>query len=269
MKQAEFVTRTSCITCKSDELSQLSRGRYSDEPLRSFLANDPFGEDPLPHLLEAEWCFVQCQSCGQKFHQKILSPEWNKIYYDRWISSEAIEELGRARGIHGFHADFGKGKHATERVLQIELLTRKLRVEFSAAREKTKVIDFFGNLDQVKQEIEPAHFHAVVLFEVLEHLSEPLEVLQSIRPLVKDGGILVLETPNCPDVTSIENKYDYRLINPLGHINAFTPETQERIAKEAGFKRITPSISAWNLRHSASPTIWQGGGSAFAAAIRT
>lgn len=271
VRQAGFVTREACITCGSGNLRELSRGRFHAAPLRDFLEADPFGEDPLPHLRDAEWCFVQCGDCSQKFHQRILDPEWNGIYYNQWITSEAIEEHARNHGNIGFHADFAKGTHAVERILQIERLTRGLRgadpvrildfgcgegrflatcasfgfecmgVEFSAARQKTKVMDFFGSLDEVRSETEPGHFHAAVLFEVLEHLSEPLETLREIRSLVRQRGVLVLETPNCPDVTSIETVADYHLINPLGHINAFTPQTQERIAKEAGFQRIVPS----------------------------
>ncbi|MGY6409685.1 MAG: class I SAM-dependent methyltransferase [Alkalilacustris sp.] len=235
-----------------------------------YLSADPFGENPLPHLKDAEWCFVQCNACGQKFHQRILNPEWNKIYYNRWITAEAIESHARSLGNFGFRASFNKGVHSVERILQIEWLTEELRgadpvrlldfgcgdgrflaacaafgfecvgVEFSSAREKTRVADFFGGLEEVRAEMAPGHFHAVVLFEVLEHLAEPLQTLKALHALLARGGVLVLETPNCPNVTSINSISDYRLIDPLGHINAFTPETQERIANEAGFARVTP-----------------------------
>lgn len=96
-------------------------------------------------------------------------------------------------------------------------------------------------MEQVREDYAPGHFHAAVMFEVLEHLASPLDVLREIRPFVQDGGVLILETPNCPEVTGINSLTDYRLISPLGHINAFTPETQEKIAQEAGFKRISTS----------------------------
>lgn len=271
IRQAEFDVRNQCITCGSSELAKLSEGRFTDKPLFDFLSDDPFGEDPLPHLQEGTWCFVKCADCGQKFHKNVLNEEWNNIYYNRWISSEAIQEHARKIGNFGFRSDFDKGKHAVERILQLERLTRDLRgsdpvrvldfgcgegrflataasfgfecvgVEFSAARNKTKVIDFLGSMDMVKEEYGFGHFHAAALFEVLEHLPNPLDTLKDIRPFVKDGGILILETPNCPDVQGIENLNDYRLINPLGHINAFTPETQAKIAAKAGFKRIDTS----------------------------
>lgn len=272
-RQAGFERRETCITCGSGDLEVLSTGGFDDPPLRDFLAADPHGEDPAPHLSGTSWTFVKCRDCGQKFHRDILDEEWLGIYYDRWITDAAIEEHARMRGHAGFAQDFATGRHGIERMLVIERLTRDLRgsdpvrildfgcgdgtflatcatcgfegvgVEFSAAREAKKRVEFFPSLDEVEAECGPGHFHAATLFEVLEHLAHPLDILRRIRPLVATGGILVLETPNCAGVTGISTVEDYRLINPLGHINAFEPETQARIAREAGFERIVPPVA--------------------------
>jgi len=270
--QAVFDVRDTCISCKSPELVTLSEGSFMDQPLFGFLSEDPFGEDPFPHLQNARWKFVQCKDCAQKFHANVLDSHWNGIYYNRWISSEAIDIFLQNRGIFGFDADFSNGEHAVERILQLERLTKSIRgsdpvrvldfgcgdgqflatcacfgfegvgVEFSAAREKTKRIEFVNSLDQVCESHGEGHFHAATLFEVLEHLPEPLETLKQIRPLMKTDGVLVLETPNCPNVTDFATREDYLLIDPLGHINAFTPETQETMAKFAGFNLVKPSV---------------------------
>lgn len=270
--EAGFETRTSCITCGSERLRELSSGRFADDPLHGFMAADPFGEDPLPYLRNATWSFVQCADCGQKFHRNILNEEWLGIYYNRWISSEAIERFLEARSESVFQREFNVGKHAIERILLLEKLTRELRgtdpvrvldfgcgegtflaacaccgfegvgIEFSAAREARKRVAFFPDLEQVAATYEPGHFHAITLFEVLEHLTHPRDVLIALRPLVRPGGILMLETPNCDSVTGIETRADYALIGPLGHINAFDPVTQERIANETGFTRISPGV---------------------------
>ncbi|MEL6485898.1 MAG: class I SAM-dependent methyltransferase [Pseudomonadota bacterium] len=269
--QAQFNTREQCITCGASEFNELAAGRFTEDPLHSFLSDDPFGEDPLPHLRNAEWRFVECRNCGQKLHQHVLNEEWNNIYYSRWISSEAIAQHAQVIGESGFESRFSQGSHAVERILQLERLTRGLRgsdplrvldfgcgeghflaaaaafrcecvgVEFSAAREKTKVIDFFGNLDQVEEEYGLSHFHAVTLFQVLEHLSEPLSVLKELRKHIVDGGVLILETPNCVGVSGIQDKVDYRKIHPLGHINGFEPKTMELIAVNAGFEKVKTS----------------------------
>jgi hypothetical protein len=53
---------------------------------------------------------------------------------------------------------------------------------------------------------------------------------------------LILETPNCKGVTGFENLSDYRAINPLSHINAFTPDSLGRLGYRAGFE-LTPAIA--------------------------
>lgn len=270
--EARFENRRHCITCGSGDLRTLSTGRFSEGAIHRFLSEDPFGEDPRPALRNATWTFVQCAACGQKFHQDVLNEEWLNIYYNRWITSEAIEAFYEHRGSSGFQKDFSVGKHAVERVLLLERLTRSIRgadavrvldfgcgegtflaagatfgfegvgVEFSEAREARKRVEFHSDLESVAETHMRESFHAVTLFEVLEHLVDPLSILRQLKPFLKPGGILILETPNCATVTGIETRTDYALIGPLGHINAFTPATQERIAKEAGFRRIAPGI---------------------------
>jgi 2-polyprenyl-3-methyl-5-hydroxy-6-metoxy-1,4-benzoquinol methylase len=86
-------------------------------------------------------------------------------------------------------------------------------------------------------------FNALTLFQVLEHLDEPHSLMLQLRELVADGGILVLETPNCSGVTDIKTRYEYSLIHPLEHINAFTPETLKDFANRVGFVHIDKQVS--------------------------
>jgi len=63
MARAEFVTRDTCINCGSGNLHQLSDGLFDQEPLQSFLANDPWGEKPMPYLAGQRWSYVKCGEC--------------------------------------------------------------------------------------------------------------------------------------------------------------------------------------------------------------
>lgn len=210
---------------------------------------------------------------GQKFHRDVLNDEWQDIHYNRWITSEAIEQFYEQQGSTRFARLFEVGKHAVERMLIIEKLTRGIRgdepvrlldfgcgegaflaicansgfesigVEISAAREEKQQIEYFSNLEQVAEKYELASFHSITLFEVLEHLNRPLEVLRDLSRFAMKGCILILETPDCEGVTDIRSRRDFDLIGPLGHINAFTAASQERIAKEAGFTRISPGVA--------------------------
>jgi hypothetical protein len=67
--QAEFIERTTCINCNSSQLAEISRGRYSDQPLAGFLDADPWGESPMPYLQSAEWILVRLLQLPADFPQ--------------------------------------------------------------------------------------------------------------------------------------------------------------------------------------------------------
>ena len=272
LTKAVFRNRECCITCGGRNLKTLSRGRFTNEPLRGFLEKDPWGVSPLPFVEHETWEFVQCADCSQKFHKRILNDEWLDICYSEWISAESIEAFHLALGAD---AKLERAKHFIERALLVEKSTRSLRgaddpkildygcgdgdflaccelmgfectgVDFSDARRKRRKTSFYPSLEDLASDYDsdaPA-FDAITMFEVLEHLAEPLETLRSLTKLLKKGGVFILETPNCKTVVDIKSKQDYRLIHPLSHINGFTAETMKTIAAAAGLQPLSPGTA--------------------------
>ena len=68
---------------------------------------------------------------------------------------------------------------------------------------------------------------------MLEHLDDPAAILRRLATLMYQGGLLVLETPDCTGVSDIRSQQDYLKIHPLEHINAFTHKTLCSIASRA------------------------------------
>jgi SAM-dependent methyltransferase len=266
--KAEFVERQQCPGCGSNNLVKVASGRFGDAPLRELIENDPWGESPLPYISESEWRFVRCAECSLSFHQRILSPEWNEIRFARWMTQAAIEEFEADRKAP--NDDFDAARKNVEHILRLEKQTRELRgndplrvldfgcgwdaflamcelfgfvavgVDRSAARcEGSRGVKIYPEIEDLKNAPEVGKgFHAITLFETLEHLDEPLDILNELNQYLLPGGILVLETPDCRGVTGIETEQDYRLIHPLDHINAFDPQTLRGIARRAGFAPI-------------------------------
>lgn len=272
MDTAEFVERAHCISCRSAKLKELSTGLFSDKPLHDFIANDPWGESPIPYLKGKRWSYVQCEDCGQAFHRYVLSPEWNERRFSQWMTQEAIEQFEKLRTTPT--SLFQKGTSRTSHVIRIEKLTRDLRrnervriLDFgcgygefvtmcslygfesygidrsSARRDNGRYTSVFAELDGLKNSAAGAReFHAITLFEVLEHLDNPQAVLESLSELMVVGGILILETPDCSGVTNITTRDDYYKIHPLDHINGFTPQTLRSFAERLGFAQIRPPV---------------------------
>ena len=264
---ATFVSRERCLGCYSTTLRALSSGSFDDDPLHGFIARDPWGENPLPFLRGARWEYVECADCSLTFQRHVLSPQWAERKFSRWISAEAIAEFERTH--HSRQAVFDRGIHFTKHALQVEKLTRQLRgdgpvrildfgcgngefleqcrlygfiaegVDRSTARIAANPGRIHSDLSALKDEL----FHAVALFEVLEHLEEPRAVLEALTPLLLPGGILILETPDASGVRDIKSFHDYQMIHPLDHINGFTPSTLRSFAERLGYQSITPPVS--------------------------
>jgi hypothetical protein len=82
------------------------------------------------------------------------------------------------------------------------------------------------------------------MFEVLEHLVAPRDVLRSLRQRMVRGGVLVLEVPDCTGVLGIQSATEYSCIHPLEHLNGFTPRSLARFAELECFELVRPA-PAW------------------------
>nr|WP_243843249.1 class I SAM-dependent methyltransferase [Sphingomonas vulcanisoli] len=84
----------------------------------------------------------------------------------------------------------------------------------------------------------PASFDAIVMNNVFEHLQEPAAVLGQAKRLLKDGGRLVLITPNLDSTGHAIFGPDWRGLETPRHLILYAPRTLARVAKEAGFVRV-------------------------------
>jgi 2-polyprenyl-3-methyl-5-hydroxy-6-metoxy-1,4-benzoquinol methylase len=87
----------------------------------------------------------------------------------------------------------------------------------------------------------PGTANAVVLLDVLEHLSDPVGDLSKLRKLVQDEGILALSTVNLSSIHGrVRNGSWPWFIRP--HLHYFTPETLTRMLRVAGFRLVQWSV---------------------------
>ena len=83
-----------------------------------------------------------------------------------------------------------------------------------------------------------ASFDAITLFEVIEHLQEPLSLLRECHRVLKPGGILLLSTGNTASwtVASMQEKWDYfDIAKDGGHISFYNPRSISLLGSRAGF----------------------------------
>jgi SAM-dependent methyltransferase len=83
------------------------------------------------------------------------------------------------------------------------------------------------------------YFDAVAMFEVVEHLRDPLLVLRAARRALREGGILLLSTPNLDALSRWMLGKQWAVLSPAEHLYYFTETTLARALEIAGFREVT------------------------------
>lgn len=81
-------------------------------------------------------------------------------------------------------------------------------------------------------------FDAVTLFEVIEHLKNPRELLDECRRILRPGGILLIGTGNAASwsMAAMGASWEYLSIAAHGgHVSFFTPSSLGKLAEQSGF----------------------------------
>jgi 2-polyprenyl-3-methyl-5-hydroxy-6-metoxy-1,4-benzoquinol methylase len=82
--------------------------------------------------------------------------------------------------------------------------------------------------------LPPASFDAVIMMDVLEHLSAPLTTMAHLHTLLKDDGICVIQTPHYEP----GRPADWSQFKPLEHLYLFTKPSLTSLLKKVGFLNV-------------------------------
>ena len=78
-------------------------------------------------------------------------------------------------------------------------------------------------------------FEAISLFHVIEHVLYPRELIEASYKILKQGGILFIETPDISTRRAKGAGRDWRYLKIPEHLNYFSIKTLSKLLKEAGF----------------------------------
>mgnify|MGYP001559767924 FL=1 len=79
-------------------------------------------------------------------------------------------------------------------------------------------------------------FDAVVLLDVIEHLSDPAALVDQCRRILRPGGLLVINTPDTSSLWARIYKSRWHAFCPPEHLSYFSPSNHGRILDRRGFK---------------------------------
>tara|TARA_B100000575_G_scaffold278860_1_gene266624 strand:+ start:18311 stop:19159 length:849 start_codon:yes stop_codon:yes gene_type:complete len=100
--------------------------------------------------------------------------------------------------------------------------------------KKEKIIPF-TNINNIDKKMD-----FITMFHVLEHLSDPIQILKNIKNKMSENGVLIIEVPYAKDI--LFNLYDNNEFKNFTfwsqHLILYTKNTLEKILKISGFKNI-------------------------------
>jgi O-antigen biosynthesis protein len=122
-----------------------------------------------------------------------------------------------------------------------------------------------GDLDtlDLDGELGEERFDAIVAADVLEHLKDPLDVLNRLRPFLRPEGSFVISVPNIAHgsvrLALLSGRFDYQSTGLLDatHLRFFTRETLEQLLEEASLG--IAALHRHDLKLDASEVGFEGG----------
>jgi 2-polyprenyl-3-methyl-5-hydroxy-6-metoxy-1,4-benzoquinol methylase len=206
--------------------------------------------DGVFHTLAGRERIVKCCTCGLVYVNprltsvpglKTYSMEQELAYFeatreDRRAGNESLlRQLESAIDCPGRVLDVGCGDgllltQARSRGweswgLEVsEELVARIRVEHGFAQI------FHGTLEAAAY--PSAHFDAVVLINVIEHLRDPVKTVSEAVRVMRPGGILAVHTPNLGSLAARRFGPDWHHYEPLEHFYYFDVNTLTRLLQQ-------------------------------------
>jgi 2-polyprenyl-3-methyl-5-hydroxy-6-metoxy-1,4-benzoquinol methylase len=261
-----FIRRLSCPICQSYDLSVLFNVPQSRPDFLDFLKIEKFYSkkfyDAYFNGLFKGIVFeiVECKKCNFIFQSEVLNEEGMELLYNNWLDKDLllkyysdmkpdIYQYNLLRIIKKFYKkklivnvlDFGAG-YGNFCILSSELGFNTHAFDLSIDKNNhlsTKYgIKIINDLDHFK-----SFFDFIFINQVLEHISNPTEILAKLQNCLGPTGIIFISVPNCQHIGKTIKNHGlsnelFLHISPHQHINAFNNKTLRLLGKKSGLKEL-------------------------------
>jgi 2-polyprenyl-3-methyl-5-hydroxy-6-metoxy-1,4-benzoquinol methylase len=220
-----------CETNKFVKIREFSTKALKDKWIQS-LGFDPLSDAETPDYIRK----IQCSKCkliyfsppvfgDQPFYERLSQNAW---YYERnkWEFDVAVDYILKRNPSSLLEIGCGEG-FFLEKINSVVDYAEGIDINDHAIEVcHSKLLNASNNnIDQLLKKYE-----MIVLFEVLEHLDNLAEVLQSTIELLEERGVLLIAVPN-PD--SYLKDFDVCLLDmPPHHNSCWKKETFDFVAKK-------------------------------------
>lgn len=160
---------------------------------------------------------------------------------EAWLRDAATDDERRFRMLHPLLInrnllDFGCGAGGFLN------LARSVASEVVGVEPEMRVREYWGTRLALHSGLDQVHkkFDLVTAFHVVEHLSDPREVLRILSQYLAPGGRLVIEVPNADDalLTVYKSNEFQRFTYWSQHLFLFNNQTLQMLAQQAGLRLL-------------------------------
>lgn len=265
-----FITRDACPACGATGSREIYNRAYTSDLMRRYLERfySPQGKYDLSKLEGGSFILARCQGCTCTFQVQVPAPALMFELYEIWLEPATIfarfemnypldyyiSYLAKAyRYVQLFNKkpkelsffDFGMGwgnwlmscKALGCQVAGCELSPE--RVAYAAAH---------GIPNIPYEKLSDHQFDFINTDQVLEHVADPLPILQKLVPQLKPNGYLRICVPNGNDIdrrlavmdwdAPKDTENSLNAVAPLEHINCFTTQSILTMADRVGLKPV-------------------------------
>ena len=242
-----------------DELVRV-HGRIPDDLLTPRACPTCGSADAKPELDKDHMKVVRCAACDLVY----VSPTFDEAHYKKVYASQEYQDIVRDLGIksHEYRVQrFGvervglMAKHLESRTPRYLDVGCSTGFVVEAARDagweaigvdlNPSAVEFGRSrgLDLRTAALEDAgfpagSFDAVSLFDVLEHLLDPIRTLRACTRLLTPGGIVFLYVPNYDSASRLLMGRDAHFLWPTHHLNYYTPATIRDLMTREGLDTV-------------------------------
>lgn len=205
--------------------------------------------------------YLECKSCGHIFLQDIISgieelyeDNIQSLYLDdilfnsrvdqiaypkvEWISEKTVKE--------GYWIDIGCG--TGEIPLAAKRLGYKVKgidaniehVKFAKGKGINVICDYLND-QNIASNLK--YGNIISLFNLLEHIEDPKEIIKNIGNNIDEGVYVVIEVPRHPSISSLSNllfnENVSRHIYPPDHMHIFTEKSLSIVIENGGLKPVS------------------------------
>lgn len=188
-------------------------------------------------LYQCAWCFVQfwmpLKAPGAQWYEKgdayqiseLVPPKVSRGYHKAFLRAYAPSIQGKSV------LDVGCGTGEFLSALR-DMGADVWGMDFARTAIATAKANFHLDnvyampLEQFFKDIQTPEFDIITCFEVIEHVDDPLSLLESLRKHLKPGGRIVLTAPSRERFGADLNRWDF----PPNHLTRWNEEAMRRLS---------------------------------------